>query len=458
MSASFALPDRRTPRGLDAWIASALAAAALLLGGQGMYLTLVEAVPQAIGLGILIYLVAGRGMDVPAGAVWPVLIALLLLCVPLVQLMPLPETIWQTLPGRSFAREISTVAGVAGRRMLSLDPDGTRDAAIQLIPAVAMFLLALRLDRRGRLLLVSVVICVAAFSMLVGVLQVAGGAGSRLYLYPTLHAGLSVGLFANRNHQADLALIGLVLTAALLADAAGRGTATMRVRTLAGGLALLFAASLVATASRTGFALGLPVAVIGLLMLATSREISRRTLIILLVGGVVAGAGLILAGGGAFARLGSRFGATTDMRFVYWADSWFAIQQYWPFGSGLGTFDPAYRAIEDLSNVTPFYANAAHNDYLQLLLEVGIVAPILFTLFSVWLMVAAWRVWREERDMVRIGALAGMLVLLAHSFTDYPLRTVALSTMFGMLAALLLPPMPGGELGDTRRRRRRSAA
>lgn len=458
MPAPFVLPDRRTPRGLDAWIASLLAAVALLLGGQGMYLTLIESIPQMLGLAILIYLVAGRGMDVPAAAIWPVLIVLLLLSVPLIQLIPLPETLVEVLPGRGFAQEIATVTGVAGHHILSLDPDGTRDAAIQLIPAVAMFLLALRLDRRGRLLLVGVVVGVAALSMLLGVLQAAGGSGSRLYLYPTLHAGLSVGLFANRNHQADLALIGLVMTAALLSDAAARGSATSRVRLLASGLALLFAASLVATASRTGFALGLPVAVVGLLMLSSTREISRRALLVLLVGGAVAGAGLVLAGGGAFARLGTRFGATTDMRLVYWSDSWFAIQQYWPVGSGLGTFDPVYRAIEDLGNVTPFYANAAHNDYLQLLLEVGIFAPILFALFTVWLIAAAWRIWREGFDMVRIGALVGMLVLLAHSLTDYPMRTVALSTMFGMMAALLLPPMPGVAATEARRRRRRSAA
>jgi hypothetical protein len=99
--------------------------------------------------------------------------------------------------------------------------------------------------------------------------------------------------------------------------------------------------------------------------------------------------------------------------------------------------------------------NHAHNDYLELLLEIGFAAVVAVAAVLYWVGAKAWRSWTERHEpnapLARAGSLIGLMLLL-HSLVDYPLRTLALSCLFALSCALMIPPRPAA----VRRRVRRS--
>jgi O-antigen ligase len=109
-----------------------------------------------------------------------------------------------------------------------------------------------------------------------------------------------------------------------------------------------------------------------------------------------------------------------------------------PFGSGLGSFQSVYPLYERPDQVTITFVVHAHNDYAELILELGVAGIILILLFLAWWCGAVWRVWRtaEASPFARAAAIASAAVLI-HSLVDFPLRTEAIATLFGMCLALL---------------------
>jgi O-antigen ligase len=128
-----------------------------------------------------------------------------------------------------------------------------------------------------------------------------------------------------------------------------------------------------------------------------------------------------------------------------------AIADSFPVGTGLGTFQTVYRRYENPDRVTRQYANHAHNDYVEFVLELGIVGLLLILAFIAWWAMALVRVWRSEvpgAGLARAATVAIGVVLL-HSIVDYPLRTSAIAAVIGFACALLVPaPRRDSELTD----------
>jgi O-antigen ligase len=121
------------------------------------------------------------------------------------------------------------------------------------------------------------------------------------------------------------------------------------------------------------------------------------------------------------------------------------IRDYFPFGSGLGSFQTIFRSYEDISNFNYDYLNNVHNDYIQILIETGLIGGGLLLIFLAWWTRAFFAVWtsaatRENGESnTRLRRAAGLitLILLIHSLVDYPLRTAALSTVFALCIAIM---------------------
>jgi O-antigen ligase len=118
-----------------------------------------------------------------------------------------------------------------------------------------------------------------------------------------------------------------------------------------------------------------------------------------------------------------------------------------PFGTGLGSFAPVYASVERNSDLFAGYANRAHNDWAEFLLEGGLPAAAVLLLFLYWFGRKVVRAWRpgqripaEPDVIVQRAATIVIALLLAHSFVDYPLRTTAMSVLFAFACALLLTP------------------
>ena len=113
------------------------------------------------------------------------------------------------------------------------------------------------------------------------------------------------------------------------------------------------------------------------------------------------------------------------------------IFQYWPFGSGVGSFEKAFKISEPDSLLGPEYVNHAHNDWLELLVTTGLLGLVMLVVAAFGLIVGVRRAWAAARppgsagDLLRLGCVLIGLAALG-SVGDYPLRTPALAAFFAV--------------------------
>ncbi len=411
----------------------------LLGGGAGSSYPLVQLALELLGIAIILRVIFARslplgdpafraGLAIFAGAA-----ALLFL-----QLIPLPAALWHALPGRESAVAVHSAMGWPSRwHAFSLTPDATFRMLLTLLPPLAAFLLAATVNQSTRILALRVIVAVALVSTIVGALQVAAGQSAPV-LYATAHRGFGVGFFVNRNHQAVFLLIAIVLAAVPgvipTGRAKGRRVAVER-RLGAVGVVALLALGVLATTSRTAMA-ALPVAVLVSLALIFEVKQARRWMIGAAIAYVVAGAALyptslVQQPLARFATVGE------DLRYQYWQNSWFALREAFPWGTGFGSFDHVYRSVEPLDQVSPLRVNNAHNDFLEVALEGGLPAILLMlaALAAVlWILVGAWRRAGNRTDRtIAAAGLAGITFVLLFSIVDYPLRMTAISAISAFL-------------------------
>lgn len=110
-----------------------------------------------------------------------------------------------------------------------------------------------------------------------------------------------------------------------------------------------------------------------------------------------------------------------------------------PFiGSGLGTFANTFRHYRRFFD--GFFVNHAHDDYLELVLETGVIGFSTAVWFLLVLYREGFRNLRSARQsapaMVSAAALVGCTGLLVHSFVDFNLHVPSNAALFYVLAAL----------------------
>jgi O-antigen ligase len=383
-----------------------------------------------------------------------------LFVIPLLQLIPLPPSIWTLLPGRQeFAATYEQLGLALPYLPVSLDPQSTWRSLLSLLPGVAVFLATLDLDARARRSISVIFIAFGVIGVLLGFAQLAQGPDSALRIfYPQTNIYDTVGFFANRNHHAAL-LYGLIpLTAAwttgFLFDRRPERFFGLGVCVL---VYIAFILGLGVSRSRAGLVLGVMAAVASLLLAANNESrLAKRSLAIMIAATVLAA--ILIVQFALFSLIGRlNEGVIGDLRIPIAQNTMAAIKVFQPIGSGIGTFVDVYKMFEMPESLRPEFVNHAHNDWLELWLEGGWLALIALVVFVVWFGWSAYRTWRlklrEGRVLDRAlsqGAVITMLLLMAHSLVDYPLRTVTLMTLFGYCAALVLRPPRMAEAGEDR--------
>lgn len=370
-----------------------------------------------------------------------------LLLTALMQLTPLFGQVWALAPGRAQLDEMLAQSGLGPRHgPLSLDPDATVGALLWCVPAISLFLVVQQVDLRTRAILVAVALLMCIASLVLGGLQMLQGPGSPFEIYSTGHAGLPHGLFANRNHQGVALACALPLTAALAVVWRRLVNQSLGFVTLVFlAVATLLLVGILATQSRAALALGVLGLGQSLLLfsgvfergLQRSHVVALCGLLLLLSIAAYFGSGPVL----------NRFGALQegDARYQIWDVTLKAAEAYFPVGSGLGTFRGIYTLYEPSSMVAPYFINNAHNDYLELLLEMGLPFLVLLALFFAWLIVRITALLRQQKSVDVTFGGAGLVVislLMLHSIVDYPLRTQALSCLFGLALGLAAARSP----------------
>ena len=435
--------------GRPALIAALAIGVAMILGGSGSPSPLPEAATElliAMGMGIWLLRVT-PGRSTAAREAW--LVAALLLVLPAAQLVPLPPALWQALPGREVEHEALTlVGGQQAWRPFSVAPARTLASLLALVPPAALLVMVAVLGPRGRSMVLGTIGGVGLLSLLVGLGQVATRtAAASPFRFYVADVGYLSGFQANHNAAADVLLIAMVAQAAAVAEwfrlhRQGQSSRTGPAITLC--LAGLMTIGVFLTASRAGTAL-LPLAWLGIAAMLLPRGTFSRKRVgwsLGVAGAALAALAMWIGGSETGARILSRYDFSHELRFQLWADAVFAARTYFPWGAGLGTFVPVFLAAEPLESVHGTLPNRAHNDFLELLIEAGVVGYAVLAAILVIIGLAAVRGLRRQDGIPATHAcfsLATLSIVAMHSLVDYPLRSISLACLGATAAGMLLP-------------------
>jgi hypothetical protein len=382
----------------------------------------------------------------------------------LVQLTPLPDALWARLPGHSGYVETLKLIGApqAASHPLSISPDATLASLLAGLPVAAAFMVAYLASLAQ---LRPIMWCVAAMAfaqVLFGLMQMSGGMHSPLF-FGMMSYGNPIGSFANRNHYANyiaMALVGFIWLAyetmreGKQAPAARRsqGAFTSRHVTalwITGGLIMVL--GLLMTRSRGAAVFGLPMAVAALGVVSLRIQGWSRglrfavpvTVVLLVAAGALIG----------FEAVTSRISANQlassgSFRGLLARTSFDAAMAFWPWGSGWGTYDLAYPRFQPAP--VAGYANHAHQDYVEMLLEGGIFFIAIAAAFT-WLaarralllikMALRDRKLNREAMASAICGL-GLAGFLLHSLVEFNMRIPANAILATLLAGVYLRPLP----------------
>ncbi len=415
----------------------------LLSGGsaQGILSTFTI---QLTGLALVGWMVAGRSpADGPIAGRFPLLCLLLAAVWAGIQLVPLPPAIWTGLAGRGIIERGFADLHLSPPWMsISLQPDAAVAALLATIPGLATYLLTIRGGQASARLGAIAVLLAAAAGIVLGLIQIAFG--DEFYIYPVSNVGTASGFFANSNHMAAFLLVTIPFYAALLGQ---KGDRRAWRRLLAGSGSAILVLGIILNGSAAILFLLLPVLVLSamLWMPAASLRIRPVVLVLGLLATAVAAALLLTVAGG----MDDASQSSLLIRREIWSGTVSLVREFGLLGTGLGTFPVVYPLVEDPNLVDWVYVNHAHNDYLEMLLELGLPGAILILAFLGWWGRQCAIVWRSS-EAWRF-ALAGSIAsgaLLLHTLVDFPLRTSALAALFGFAVGLMVIVGRRGETAE----------
>jgi len=274
----------------------------------------------------------------------------------------------------------------------------------------------------------------------------------KIYWLRTLHdGGAFFGPYVDHDHYAGamemLAPIAIVLSLSSLISSGKRALVAVA--------GVMMAGSIVLSQSRAGTA-----AFLGEMVLLVALLLGRRRngRIAATLGGfcLVVLAFVVWVGTPA---LWHHFSELQDwMRLAMIKDG---LQMFWHkpiLGWGLGTFTTVYPQFRTF--YTNLFVNAAHNDYLQVLVETGLIGFAA----AAWFIVEVYRAGLRNRDgwnhdwsrAFGLSALVGCTGLLIHSAFDFNMQIPANACMFYFLCAVTTATVsvPEGRPREGRERRR----
>jgi len=362
----------------------------------------------------------------------------------LLQLVPLPPTVWTQLPGRETLAEGYRELGYALPWLpLSMAPYDLLRSLVTLLPPLAALLMVLGL-RQNEAGVAGAIVVAAMAGVTLGALQVGGGGPgqSPWYPYEITNVG-AVGFFANSNHMGSLLLVAFPFAVALVARRSGSGSrsnfATPSAALGAAGC-LMIAIGVALNRSLAALGLFIPVVFASILLLRQGSKHKRLIAPVAAVAVVICLA--VVTGSGLRAELAGSDTSSFVTRADMWRNTLRLIAETFPFGTGLGSFPSVYALGEDPRAVGLTYINHAHNDFLEIVLETGLLGLLLLFASLAWWLLTSVGVWRSpsSSEFSRAATIASGALIL-HSIVDYPLRTAALSSVFaaclGMMAIAL---------------------
>jgi len=370
------------------------------------------------------------------------------------QLVPVSPAVRLALSPASVAVERTLrldANAEVGRAPLSIDPANTVWALAVAVSVVLVFWSARRVlaHRSPRTILRGV----AAAGLLAAPIAIVQHAMAPKLLYGYFPPGarnvIPYTPFWNRNDLATWLIMAAPLTLgyglARIQSAYARASAPdieslldPTTTWLGASIVLMFGA-LIATTSRSGL-MG------GLVALATFGWLARRQLppkrrvwLYAALAAIVCAAALY----GNTIALTKRFDETVTQgvagRSAIWEDTMVIVRNFFLTGTGIGSFRHAMLAYQRYPR--DFMFNHAHNEYLQIAAEGGLMLSIpslVAALSLLWLIVGRLRHDRSSFYWIRAGAVSGIIAVAVQSIWDTGLKLPANGVLFAVLAAIAL--------------------
>jgi O-antigen ligase len=337
--------------------------------------------------------------------------------------------------------ETAELSGIP--RTLSNEPNWTKLTAFHILALSFIFsALLIFVDSAKRLKKIVLIVTIFGFIYsFYAILQMVLSPTKIYGIYEAAYAA-PFGSFVNRHNYAAFMEMTIALPLGLIFCGAIPKDKRLLYLTAIGIMGI----SLILSGSRGGL-VALVAEVIFVATLTTNMAksgtlIVRLGLTGLLFAVIIAGS-VYIAGGGETSLTRFSESATskdiTTYRSHIWAISIEAIKENPIVGSGLGSFGSAY-AKHDTANGME-RVEQAHNDYLQVLADAGIVGLIIGIFFLFQLFKTGRKSIKTQnlyRRGVAVGAFAGCFAVLVHSIFDFVLHTTAISLMFLVLMALIV--------------------
>jgi O-antigen ligase len=289
-----------------------------------------------------------------------------------------------------------------------------------------------------------------------------------LYGFWELEVGRTpFGPFVNRNHFAGWMVMALPLALALLVAGIDQGIRGLKRGwrhkvlwfaspeanrlILVAAAVVLMALSLMLTMSRSGMtAFALAMVITGWFVARSGRSRSRRITAAACVGLLVLIA-VLWAGPDVVA---SRFAAADwgefNNRKGAWIDAWGVVRDF-PFaGTGLNTYWAA--ALFYQRHEMAYFFEQAHNDYLQLAAEGGLLVAVPALVCLALFVRDVRRAMRGDRsgtaEWLRAGAVASLIAIAFQETVDFSLQMPGNAALFAVVCAIALHRPTRARAGD----------
>jgi O-antigen ligase len=343
---------------------------------------------------------------------------------------------------------------------LTVNRKATLQELLRVGSYVLFYLVTIQLLTGGRRLLITVkaVSGLAVFIAFLSILQRITAPDTLFWFRELTDGKTAFGPWVYRNHYAGFMVMLCPLTVSqfLLHHPATEQFATFRQKLLAyfsekkvalhlfwGFGSVVILASVFLTESRGGILSIFCGTLLCFFLIARQRERSGKLSLLILIIGL-----LIIVGWYSWEPIIERFssildsasGKIRDDRLLIWADTLKVLADFPLTGSGFGTFVdifPGYKTLPD-----DLLYEHAHNDFLELLTEGGLIAGALGLWFILSVLHVGYRQIRSRKDKVAvfgaIGAFSGLFGLLVFSIFDFNLQNGANGLYFAFFCGLLV--------------------
>ncbi len=376
----------------------------------------------------------------------------------LVQLVPLPLAVLARVSPHAATLvnqlDVQVAHGLVGTHSLSVDPSATWRALALFVCFGVTVLGVARCSTRAALRLAWFISWLGMAVALIGVVQKPLYAGAIYGFWtPLMHGTTPFGPFVNKNHFAGWVVMAIPLALGGFCAMVNRArVAGVRDRLLwlssrdgnravqAVFAVVLMALALALTLSRSGMlSLAAALIVCGWAGVRRHRGGTMRPL----VAGCVMLALFVAVDWAGFDTVVARFDAADTAalsgRIPIWRGATSMAADFWGTGSGLNTYGIATLFY---STVVPaHHLREAHNDYLQLAVEGGLLlgAPILIAIAG--FVIAVRRRLAASHGTaywVRLGAVGGIVAVAVQSAVDFSLQMPGNAALFATLCGVAL--------------------